>query len=98
MRDERLAFLDSTKRVPLMALPVRTVVVTLGTGKVLLSPGSELSLQQLQGAGDVTDVVVPSLFHLGGAPRALEAFPRARLWGPRGARQARPRLPWGGIL
>ena len=87
-------FLDCTIRMPLMKLPVRSVALKLSKGTVLLSPGSELSKEELLSAGDVTDIVAPNLFHGAGMERAAEVFPKARVWGVEGAQAARPAVPF----
>ncbi len=93
-----LTFLDSAVKMPAVLLPVRTVVVQLAQGRVLHSPGSNLTGAQLAGAGEVTDIVAPSLFHTGGMQAASAAHPAARLWGPVGCREKLPALKWHGVL
>lgn len=87
-------FLDCEIQMPLLKLPVRTMVATLKDAVVLLSPGSKLTDEQLRSAGDVTDIVAPNLLHAGGIAQAHRVFPKARVWGPPGARTAKPHLPW----
>ncbi|MGA9525361.1 MAG: hypothetical protein WBV82_28135 [Myxococcaceae bacterium] len=91
-------FLETTLRSPLMQLPVRTVVFELDTARVLFSPGSRLTSEQLFEAGPVSDIVAPSLMHTGGMKSAAEAHPNARLWGPAGIREKHPELSWHGVL
>ncbi len=91
-------FLDSTLRSPLMHLPVRAAVFELSDGRVLFSPGSQLTAEQHQSAGAVTDIVASSLMHTAGMKKAAEAHPNARLWGPAGAKEKHPELRWHGTL
>lgn len=91
-------FLDSQIRMPLMTLPVRTVVLTTPSGMILLSPGSKLSVEELRQTGDVTDIVAPSLLHCAGVALASQVFPKARVWGPVGAKKLKPELPWTDFL
>lgn len=93
-----ISYLESVKQMPLVALPVRAVVVQLESARVLLSPGSTLTPEELRSAGEITDIVATSLLHSAGCKRAKEAFPKARLWGPLGIREKRDRLTWDGIL
>lgn len=93
-----ISYLESVKQMPLLALPVRAVIVQLDSARVLLSPGSTLTPDELRGAGEITDIVATSLLHSAGCKRAKEAFPKARLWGPQGIREKRDRLTWDGIL
>lgn len=87
-------FLETTLASPLFRLPVRSVVFSLKTGNVLLSPGSQLGTEELIKAGVVTDIVAPSLLHTAGMARAASVHPHARLWGPAGVREKHPELVW----
>lgn len=91
-------FIDSTLRSLPLHLPVRTVVFELRQARVLFSPGSRLTPEQLRDAGAITDIVAPSLMHTAGMKRAAEVHPTARLWGPVGAREKHPDLTWHGML
>ena len=93
-----LIYLDSIKHMPLLALPVRTPVVALASARLMISPGSMLTAEQLRQAGDVTDIVAPNLFHAAGMRSAAAAFPSARLWGPVGVGKKHPELRWHGTL
>ncbi|MGA9523807.1 MAG: hypothetical protein WBV82_20265 [Myxococcaceae bacterium] len=93
-----VTFLDSAIQMPALMLPVRSVVVELEQARVLLSPGSKLSAQQLRDAGPVTDIVAPTLLHTAGMPAAAAAHPNARLWGASGCREKLPTLKWHGVL
>lgn len=90
----RTRFLDSTLRSPLFHLPVRSVVFELDDARLLLSPGSMLSPEQLSEAGPLSDIVAPNLMHTGGMNQAAESHPQARLWGPVGVREKHPELQW----
>ena len=79
-----LIFLESKVKMPLMHLPVRSVMVTVGVYRLLISPGSRLTEEQLKSLGEVTDIIVPNLFHSAGVPLAKKVFPKARLWAPDG--------------
>lgn len=76
-----LSFIDSVVKMPLMGLPVRTVVVQTTTGNIMISPGSQLTAEQLQANGPITDLVAPNLYHSAGIPKAHIAHPQARVWG-----------------
>jgi hypothetical protein len=93
-----LEWLECTVQMPLLPLPVRSVLVPVPGGRVLLSPGSTLSQDALVKAGSVTDLVATSLLHTGGMRAAAAAHPQARLWGVRGAAQKHPELRWSGVL
>lgn len=91
---KNLHFLDSVKKMPALMLPVRTVVATLGKAVVMISPGSQLTVEQLKSVPTVTDIVAPSLMHTAGMKAAAAVHPQARLWGPAGVREKHPRLTW----
>lgn len=76
-----LSFVDSVVKMPLMELPVRTVVVQTATGSIMISPGSRLTPDQLRANGSITDLVAPNLYHSAGIPKAHVAHPHARIWG-----------------
>ena len=98
MGTDAIRFFEVSRRMPLTTLPVRTSSVQLGDARVLLSPASALDAEQLRAAGEITDIVSPTLFHTDGMPAAAKAHPRARLWGPAGIREKLPALQWHGIL
>lgn len=81
-----------------MTLPVRTTVLKLSNGTILLSPGSKLTKEQLEQLGEVTDIVAPNLFHCAGIKLAAEVFPEARVWGPEGVREKKTQFSWTHIL
>lgn len=93
-----LTFIEVERQMPLMKLPVRSAVVQLKRARVLLSPASTLTAEQLQSAGEVTDLVAPCLLHTGGMKLAAAIHPQARLWGPEGSREKHPELTWHGVL
>jgi hypothetical protein len=65
---------------------------------VLYAPGSKTTEAQLRGAGEITDIIAPSLTHTAGVPAALKIFPGARIWGPAGVREKHPELAWHGVF
>lgn len=86
--------IESVKKMPLMQLPVRSVCIPVNKGKVLFSPGSNLSTPDLKSVGEVTDVVAPNLFHCAGIPKALAVFPDAKIWGAKGVSTEKKNVPW----
>lgn len=93
-----LKFLNCVRKMPLMELPVCSVVVPLKSARILISPGSQLTVEQLKEAGEVTDIVAPNLLHCAGMKQAAAVFPEAKLWGPQGVREAKPEIGWTHIL
>lgn len=89
-----LQFIDSQIQLPLLILPVRTVIVPTKRGNILISPGSKLSLNQLDMIDNVSDIIAPSLWHCGGISLAHNSFPNARVWGPPDVTLHKPEIPW----
>lgn len=93
-----IQFIEASRTMPLMELPLRTTVVQLDRARVLLAPASTLDDHHLRAAGAVTDIVCPNLLHLEGARQARRAFPDAHLWGPKGAAEKVSDVRWDGVL
>jgi hypothetical protein len=95
---ESLTLLDAERSMPLMKLPLRTMVIQLKAARVLLSPASTMTVDELAGLGEVSDIVAPNLLHMEGVPNAANAHPKARLWGPKSAQKKAPHVAWQGTL
>lgn len=93
-----LIFFESEKKMPFMTLPVRSVLVRTSDRGILISPGSKIKIEEYQKLTNVTDLVAPSLFHTGGIPKACSIFKNAKVWGPSGANEAKPLIPWTNTL
>lgn len=91
---ENITFIDSVKKMPLLELPVRSCLVRLAKAQILISPGSELSPDQLHSLNPVTDIVAPSQLHAAGVAKAARVFPQARIWGPPPLRDLKPHIAW----
>ncbi len=94
MSIQGLEFVDHIAQMPLLDLPVRTVVAAVPTGKVMLSPGSKMT----EFGSGVTDIVAPTLLHLGGLAKASKALPQARVWGTPGCREKQKDVTFTHIL
>ncbi|MBL8742391.1 MAG: hypothetical protein JNK04_14885 [Myxococcales bacterium] len=95
---KNLRLLDAERSMPLMKLPLRTVVIEMKAGRVLFSPASTMSADDLGRVGEVTDIVAPNLLHLEGIPSAVKAHPKARVWGPKSAQKKAPEIAWNATL
>lgn len=91
---KNLSFLESVLKMPLMDLPVRSTLVNLSSSKILISPGSKLSENQLSSVSGITDIVAPNLLHCAGVPKAFHHFPYAKVWGVKNCFQQKPEIPW----
>lgn len=89
-----LVFLESIKKMPLMELPVRSTYVGLPNAGILISPGSNLTAEQLRTLPRVTDILAPNLLHSAGIPRAASVFPEAKIWGVPGLKKLKPSIQW----
>lgn len=89
-----MKYLESVVKMPLMDLPVRSVVIEVGSSRLLISPGSRLTPDQIKSAGPMTDIIGNSLLHTAGVPQAMKLFPTARVWGPPGVRDKKPEIAW----
>jgi glyoxylase-like metal-dependent hydrolase (beta-lactamase superfamily II) len=98
MPTQDLIYLDTTLKMPGMALPVRSAVIQLRNARVLFGPGSKQTAEQYQAAGAITDIVAPSVLHTAGMAKAAAQYPNARLWGPAGATKKLPQLKWHGTF
>lgn len=85
-------------KMPLVQLPLTSSLITLPTGKVLLAPHPSLSIDELQGMGQVTDIVAPNLFHHLGIQQAVAAHPQAKLWGVAGFERKRKDIGWSAFM
>ncbi len=98
MNTTNISFVDSTVKMPLMSLPVRSTVITAGSHKILLSPGSKMTENDYKKLSGITDIVGTSTFHGAGVPLAVKHFPKARVWAAPGLMKAKPEIPWTGEL
>lgn len=93
-----MQFFETQLNMPLMMLPVRSVLLETQGRKLLISPGSKLADSDYKKMGDVTDLIAPNLFHCGGIPRAKKFFPQAKTWGVKGAKEAKPQMMWDEVI
>ncbi len=91
---QHISFIEADKAMPFMSLPIRSTSVSVSGGRVLISPGSMMSRDDLKATGEITDIVAPNLFHCSGIPGAIVAFPRARVWATENVRKAKPLIRW----
>jgi hypothetical protein len=94
----QLQFIDSALKMPLMELPVRSVLVTVRDRRILISPGSKTPRETYSTMPDVTDIVAPNLLHSAGVPKAAAAFPKATLWAVSGLKEKRADIAWSKTL
>lgn len=88
----KLLLLEDEISMPIMKLPVRSVVIKANKGVILISPIKFTSdqLQQILELGEVTDIVSPSLIHSLFLHKAIKRFPNATVWAPPGMREKFP--------
>lgn len=89
-----LSYIETEVKMPLMSLPVRTVIATTSQGRVMISPGSRITAEAYSQCPGITDIVAPNLFHCAGVPNAAKAYPAAKIWGVQGTKLAKPDISW----
>lgn len=93
-----MQFFDTQLKMPLMTLPVRSVLLEVGDRKLLISPGSRLTDSDYKKMGDVTDLIAPNLFHCAGIPAAKKFFPKVKVWGVKAVKEVKPQILWDEII
>ena len=93
-----LILIESKIKMPLMELPVNSVLVSINEKRILISPGSKNQREQYLKEWNITDIIAPNLFHTAGIKKAYEQYPKANLWGPMGVEKKQPELPWNNIF
>ncbi len=81
-----LTFIETKIKMPLLELPVRTVLAEVRDKRILVSPGSQMTEEHYKMIPNVTDIIAPNLFHNAGMKKAKSHFPSARSWGVPGGR------------
>ncbi len=77
-----LLVLKSEIKMPMMSMPVKSLLVREGKRVVLISPFEDIDkdMSEIHGMGEVTDIIAPSGFHHMGIGNARKLFPKAKLW------------------
>jgi hypothetical protein len=88
----------SILKMPLVKLPLTTSLISVSTGKILLSPHPSLTPAEFQAMGNITDIVAPNLFHHLGIKNAIAACPTAKLWGTTGFTEKIKDITWENFL
>ncbi|WP_437755621.1 DUF4336 domain-containing protein [Sorangium sp. So ce1389] len=99
--DQALWAAEDTLKLPGVRFPVRSPVVRLGDGGLVLFsplPGVEQAAEEIRALGEVRAIVAPNLMHHLGLAPAARLFPGARVYGPRGLEKKRPDVAITGTL
>ncbi|WP_437832984.1 DUF4336 domain-containing protein [Sorangium sp. So ce1153] len=99
--DQALWAAEDTLKLPGVRFPVRSPVVRLGDGGLVLFsplPGVERAADEIRALGEVRAIVAPNLMHHLGLAPAARLFPGARVYGPRGLEKKRPDVAITGAL
>ncbi|MES3039095.1 MAG: DUF4336 domain-containing protein [Bdellovibrionota bacterium] len=93
-------YLSDLAIVPGVHLPIRSTVIPLAKGKLLISPikFSPAQINEIQKGGEVTDIIAPNLIHNLHIEEATKNFPGATLWGTEGYPDKLPKIGWQKIL
>jgi len=90
-----MMFYEATLRLlPGVRLPVRSTLIQLSSGAVLLSPieFSEKQIQSIRELTPVTDIVAPNLHHNKFLAGAARRFPGSTFWAAPGMKEKHPEL------
>ncbi|KYF91490.1 hypothetical protein BE17_48550 [Sorangium cellulosum] len=99
--DQALWAAEDTLKLPGVRFPVRSPIVRLGDGGLVLFsplPGVEQAADEIRALGEVRAIVAPNLMHHLGLAPAARLFPGARVYGPRGLEKKRPDVAITGAL
>ncbi|WP_437306425.1 DUF4336 domain-containing protein [Sorangium sp. So ce388] len=99
--DQALWAAEDTLKLPGVRFPVRSPIVRLGDGGLVLFsplPGVEQAADEIRALGEVRAIVAPNLMHHLGLAPAARLFPGARVYGPRGLEKKRPGVAITGAL
>lgn len=99
--DQALWAAEDTLKLPGIHFPVRSPVVRLQGGGLLLFsplPSVEQVAGEIRALGEVRAIVAPNLMHHLGLAPAVRLFPGARVYGPRGLREKRADVTFAGAL
>ncbi len=92
---------DKLKMPGGVILPLRMLVVRLGSGELLIWSAVRMDsalVAEINALGKVAFVFAPNLFHHLFVKDALSYFPDARLYGCPGFTEKRTDLPWAGVV
>ncbi|WP_437622360.1 DUF4336 domain-containing protein [Sorangium sp. So ce1151] len=99
--DQGLWAAEDTLKLAGIRFPVRSPVVRLGDGGLVLFsplPGVERAADEIRALGEVRAIVAPNLMHHLGLAPAARLFPGARVYGPRGLEKKCPDVAITGAL
>ncbi|MCB0326750.1 MAG: hypothetical protein KDD52_03940 [Bdellovibrionales bacterium] len=80
---EKMITIESQLKMPMMQLPIKSVVIGIGDRTILISPIPQITKyrDQIENVGIPTDIVAPNGFHHLGIKEASRMYPSAKLWG-----------------
>jgi hypothetical protein len=96
----KLLFFETKISMPLMKLPVRSTVICIDEGVLIVSPieFTELEYQEIEAQGEVIAILAPSVLHHLFLKKTLDRYPKATLWGAPGFPAKLPHIPWNKIF
>lgn len=99
--DQALWAAEDTLKLPGIRLPVRSPVLRLQDGGLILFsplPSVEQAAGEIRALGEVRAIVAPNLMHHLGLAKAARLFPEARLYGRPGLHEKRRDVTFTGVL
>lgn len=95
-----IKFIESSIKMPMMTLPLRTTLVKVNGKVIIFSPlnFTNEQLDEIKRFGPVSDLVAPSLLHHLYIGHAIKNFPEAKVWAVPGLPEKRPEVQWSATL
>lgn len=95
-----LFFFETTVKIPLTQLPVRSTLVTGDSESFLISPLPQLSQTELSktGVSNIQTLLAPNATHHLGLLNATRLLPEAKVWGVKGLVKKQPAIQWDGLF
>lgn len=100
MKNSPLKTLESEVQMPMMSLPTKSILVSIGDRVVLISPLPDIEKfeKEILTFGTPTDIVAPGGFHHLGIEAASKMFPSAKLWCVPALKNKRKDIAWTDTL
>ena len=94
--NQGLSTFESSLKMPILELPVKSFLVKAKDGLVLISPVPDIQRfkPQIDAMGTLSDLVAPNGYHHLGMAQAIELFPKATVWGVPALREKCADISW----
>lgn len=95
-----ICYFDSTLKMPLMELPLRSTIIKYKNEVIIISPidFSESQFAEIKKMGTVTTIIAPSQFHHIFVKRVHKVFDTAKIFCVKGLDKKRADINWDGTI